>query len=487
MFDFLSLFSSQKRSLTPRPAGEWPLTMPFLQLTPDPADVWRLQDAVAGTLILGELRSGKTSGSGSRTAKAFLENGMGGLVLCFKTDEADLWRKYLRAANREDDAIFFSTANPHRFNFLEYETSKSGEEFVENVVNLLIDVGSIQRRSASMESDAASFFLGEKKKLLRNAISLLQLSDEPLRLKTIYKMMTSSPSSRDQAKAREWQDGSLLFELLKRGDHLRKNAVELESITDYWLRERPALDPKTRSNVDTDFTGFFDPMVRGKMGELFCTTTNVTPDAIFDGKIIIVDLPVQQYREIGQFAALIWKQLFQRATDRRRKDEGDSMRPVFSWIDEAHHFVIEQDSIFQTTCAANRVCTVLLTQNMPNLYAAFGRDGKHRVDSLTGNLTTKFFHRNSDATTNEWASKMIAKETTYKQSISTTGSVNTPVGANSQISVNEIEEDSCPPKEFLGLKAGGPLNQHIVEGILFQSGRLWQKDLRWAFVRFKQA
>src|SRR5271166_1530013 len=76
------------------------------------------------------------------------------------------------------------------------------------------------------------------------------------------------------------------------------------------------------------------------------------------------------------------------------------------------------------------------------------RDGRPKVDTLLGNHATKIFHRNGDPVTNEWASKVIAKETTYKHSISTTGSINQPIGLNSQTSVNEVEEDSCPPKEF---------------------------------------
>ena len=108
------------------------------------------------------------------------------------------------------------------------------------------------------------------------------------------------------------------------------------------------------------------------------------------------------------------------------------------------------------------------------------------MDTLLGNHATKIFHRNGDPTTNEWASKVIAKETSYKPSISTTGSIHAAIGANSQISVTEVEEDSCPPKEFIGLKNGGKKNNYIVEGILFQSGRLWLRDQRWVVRKFSQ-
>jgi hypothetical protein len=51
---------------------------------------------------------------------------------------------------------------------------------------------------------------------------------------------------------------------------------------------------------------------------------------------------------------------------------------------------------------------------------------------------------------------------------------------------SKVEEDSCPPKEFIGLKNGGKKNNYIVEGILFQSGRLWLRDQRWVVRKFSQ-
>jgi hypothetical protein len=93
---------------------------------------------------------------------------------------------------------------------------------------------------------------------------------------------------------------------------------------------------------------------------------------------------------------------------------------------------------------------------------AYGRDGKAKVDTLLGNHVTKIFHRNGDPVTNEWASKVVAKETTYRHSISSSGSIHQAIGLNSQTSVSEVEEDSCPPKEFIGLKNGGQKNNFIV-------------------------
>ena len=82
--------------------------------------------------------------------------------------------------------------------------------------------------------------------------------------------------------------------------------------------------------------------------------------------------------------------------------------------------------------------------------------------------------------------RLSPKETAYKHSLSSSGSLQSSSGFNASTSVSEIEEDSCPPKEFIGLKNGGKKNDYIVEGILFQSGRLWNRDQRWTVRRFRQ-
>jgi hypothetical protein len=76
-----------------------------------------------------------------------------------------------------------------------------------------------------------------------------------------------------------------------------------------------------------------------------------------DGKIIVIDIPVDKYREIGQHAGVIWAQLFQRSVDRRRY-VAPFVRPVFLWEDEAHYFTIEHDARFQTTARKKGIAVV---------------------------------------------------------------------------------------------------------------------------------
>src|SRR6202048_2395964 len=305
MIGILSLLSRKKsQTAWSQSPDAWPLDLPLVGFSKREADVWTLGDAFQGVLIMGENGSGKTSGSGELLARKYLKAGFGGLVLCFKTDEAALWRGYLRRAGREDDGRYFSADNDFRFNFLDYEAQTSGVDFAENLVTLLVDIASIQKRTEASGSEA-HFWLPQKKKLIRNAIELLLMAEEPIQLRSLYSMIVSAPKDLRETADENWQRESFLFALLQEAEAKARDHPEWELITNYWMRERPALASKTRETIDADFTGMFDPLTRGKIGELFGTGTNLTPDDILEGKVVEIDIPIAKYREVGQYAALI--------------------------------------------------------------------------------------------------------------------------------------------------------------------------------------
>ncbi len=142
--------------------------------------------------------------------------------------------------------------------------------------------------------------------------------------------------------------------------------------------------------------------------ETFSSDTNVRPEDTFDGKIIIVDLPVQKYKLVGRIANLIWKYCFQCAVLRRVQpaDRQSFLRPVFLWADEAQNFVSKFDSEYQAVARSAGGCTVYLTQNRESFRRALKNNDA--VDSLLGNLQAKFFCQNSGET-NEWASKLLGE------------------------------------------------------------------------------
>jgi len=464
-------------------------------------EAWSLRDAWNGTLILGATGSGKTSGSGQMIAEAFL-NGFGGLVLTSKPDERDLWISYCRRTGRLSDLVVFGLDQPWRFNFIAHAMSRSsgGAGLTENVVNLLstvLELGDRNSGQGSGRQDEA-YWRRANRQLCRNLVDLLALSGGRITIPDLYRLVVSAPTSREQIASDDWKRNSFCFHSLAEADKRPKTPRErrdLETVADYFLVEYPNLSDKTRSVIVSTFTSMIDVLNRGILRELFCTETNLTPDAVEDGKIILIDLPVKEYAEVGQFAQVIWKYVFMRSIERR--DIRLSPRPVFLWADEAQNFLTSYDFQFATTCRSARVATVLLSQNVSNFFAVLGGEqaGKAQADSLFGNLNTKIFHANGDPVTNEWAATLIGRTRQFFVNANNSyqpddwmasGSWSRPE-PHTSAGVSESYEYEVQPSVFTTLRTGGPENQCNVDAIVVQNGRTFADTGRgWRLATFGQ-
>src|ERR1700730_1609506 len=77
-------------------------------------------DAQAGVSVFGAHGSGKPSGPGQLLARAYLREGMGGLVLCAKGGERAQWEAWARATGRSEDIVIVDTGGHARFNFIDW-------------------------------------------------------------------------------------------------------------------------------------------------------------------------------------------------------------------------------------------------------------------------------------------------------------------------------------------------------------------------------
>jgi hypothetical protein len=469
------------------------LNTPLLHLPTRDAkvkDTWTIGDACEGTVIFGTTGSGKTSGSGQTLAKSFLSAGFGGLVLCAKNDEADLWKRYAAECGRSDDLVIFSPSSPHRFNFLDYQF-KQGEGQTENVARLFATAFELAERGQS-KNNADPYWQNAMMQLLRNAIDLLGSATDSINLADLRKTIIDAPQSLEDVTDESWQGGSFLYQLGVMGDEranqltpIQKRDFDLAS--DYFLNEYPALDPKTRSGIVSGFTTLADGLLRGVMHELFCTTTTITPEWTHEGAIIVLDTSVKSYGMVGIIAQGIFKYLWQQATERRNVKKNP--RSVFLWADEAQFFVNSYDMLFQTTARSSRACTVYLTQNISNLYAAIGgNDPRSTVDSLLGNFQTKIFHTNGDAVTNRWAAEQIGQS--FHQMTSTSANFANPLqggAAGSSASVSMQLHYDVQPSTFLTLRNGGERNALTVDAILLKAGRTFHDTQKpYRLVQFDQ-
>jgi hypothetical protein len=463
-------------------SSAWPLNLPLLNWAK--GEPFTLEDATKGVQVWGATGSGKSSGSGKTLALAYLRQGFGGLVLCAKKNEVDVWREYCRIAGRSQDLRVFSPSAPFRFNVLDFEAQRpgAGGGLTENILQLLMQLAETsQRNSGQGGREGEAYWKNSLQQLVRNAIDLLIIAQGQVSVSDLYRLVISSPVSFEQIESPAWRAKSLCWQLLQQGDAAPKSGYrehDFSIVADYFLVEYPGLSDKTRSIIVSMFTSLTDVLNRGVLRELFGTTTSLTPDDCLEGRIIVVDLPVKEFAEIGLFAATIWKTQFQKALERR--DVQQNARPCFLFVDESQLFTTQNDAMFQTTARSSRCCTVLLTQNINNYLTAYsGESGQAQAKSLLGNLGTHVVHALGDSDTAEFIANLIGRSKQFFSNGNITHQPYHPLddiwggGSTSQSSggYSETMEFEVQPAQLGRMATGGAANRFRVEALIWRGGQ----------------
>jgi hypothetical protein len=452
---------------------------------------FRLVDALTGVCAFGATGSGKTSGVAKHLALGYMANDFGGLVLCAKKEERDQWQQWAREVDREDDLIIIDAGGQYRFNFLDWEASRAGEGggLTINIVNLLDELaGAVAGGAGKAEGGGDNrFFSDALHHMNMNLVDLCIFAGYPVSLPLLSLIMTTAPTSAQQAASEEWKKDSDCWAVLEEAEQKMQQAPEdvqtdFEQCKNYWLREFPTLSDRTRSIIVLSFSMLVRPFVTRPLRQLFSSDTNVMPEDAFDGKIIIVDLPIQEFRLAGRVANLAWKYCFQVAVLRRMQPKGGFLRPVFLWADEAQNFISDFDAEYQAVARSAGGCTVYLTQNRESYRRVLGNDDS--VDALLGNLQSKFFCQNA-GDTNQWAADLMGERWISIASTSVSQGQGDRSGSGG-VTRSEQRRYFVEPARFTTLKRGGDVYGHQVEAIVYKGGHLFEDGQPFKLLTFNQ-
>lgn len=452
---------------------------------------FRLADALTGVVCFGATGSGKTSGIAKHLALGYLANDFGGLVLCAKTEERDQWQRWAREVGREEDLVIFDASGGWRFNFLDWEAARAGEGggLTINVVALLDEInGAISGDAGKADGGDNKFFTDALHHMLMNAVDLPIFANLPITLPLLRSIVTAAPTNLQQVQNEEWKQTSACWAIITEAEqHLQHASQEVrddfEECKNYWLKEFPVISDRTRGIILLSFSMLVRPFITRPLRRLFSTHTNIQPEDAFDGKIIIIDLPIQEFRLAGRVANLAWKYCFQVAVLRRRKPQNAYLRPVFLWADEAQNFVSDFDAAYQAVARSAGGCTVYLTQNIESLKRILGNDAT--VDAFLGNLQAKFFCQNAGET-NKWASELLGERWVQISSTSASQGQAERSGSSS-VSRSEQRRYFVEPARFTTLKRGGEAYGCQVESIVYKGGHLFEDGMPFRLLTFNQS
>jgi hypothetical protein len=461
------------------------LDRPLLNLSggKDSADIFTLRDMFENVAITGSTGSGKTSGSAHALASALLnaqgihpEERVGLIVFLYKKGEAEDWLRLAWEHGRENDLLHIEAHHANVFNLLE----RYQHQEPMNAVGALMAISQLSL-SGGNRREGESYWEVEQSKRLDRLIRLNQLAGLPLSVETLYRIHVSAPVEPDQLHRQDFRDGSLCWQLLTQAaERAGEQHPGFRLVEDYFLREMPLLADRTSSSIRAMASSVLEPFVSSQMlGQLFGGTSTLRLEDAFCGKIILLDIPVQQHEHAGRVAQVMFKYAFQKAVEQR--DLKRHPNPVIFWQDEAQAFLTPFDHAFLSTCRSSRAGSVLLSQNLSNFYAALGGgpQAEAQVNSLLALCNTKVFHANNDHITNEWAAKTIGMGLRNLSSISI--SHHSDSATSSQHLQYLVE-----PREFTMLRSGGARHHFLVDAVITGTGRVFSTDVNFLPTTFKQ-
>jgi TraM recognition site of TraD and TraG len=429
------------------------LDTPLLKLSP--TDSYSLRDSFDGTHCFGGIGSGKTSGFGQTLAGAFLRAGMGGLVLCAKPEEAELWREYVKKHGRQDSLIEFDATQG--YNFIEAELSRHGLEAASTVTECLMRIlDSAQQVSSPGQGGAESpFWEQATRQCLNHTLPLLYAAHGRITIGDIIRFVSTVPNDPTLFHKNMRQvtaDGSLQTLPNPRFADAYNSSFALQTIhapmrhalhTDtqdaiagFWHNQWATLDPKLRSNITMTISARLDRFAHGRLRKAFCDRTTIVPEMTFHGGIILMNMPALTWNEDGIIGQQLFKYMWQRAVQSRNGLAPQHRdRPVFLWADEAQYFVSSAtDEKFLSTCRGSRAAVVFMTQTLPSYYAALGNHKTDVADGIVGKFSTQVFAANACNRTNKYASELIGRDLqlrrTSNQSVGTNRNRGMNDGAN---------------------------------------------------------
>ncbi len=465
------------------------------------AHSYDLRTAYANTGIFAATGGGKTSGAGAFIRKAFLEKGpgrpvpegMGGIIITAKAGDVYDWIKDIKLADRWEDTYIFGGPEGKRDACFNYLGWNPGGRVVSNVLNrqlLLSEVSVTAERSrgntsAGQGGGDSAYFQTQLATLLTWLLLLVQTARIPLSIATLSTILNSAPVNRAALNSKEWQKGGmgqvlamLAREYTQEGDPERR--ADINNLFAFFTERWPDLNSRPRSITEGMADATFSLMMQAPLRGLFTgANSTITPEAVFKGKLILVDARVLQDPALGGIMAQIWKYCYQLAV-KQRSGKTEELRPAWFYCDEYQTIASPLDADFFAISRGLAAPNCVLCQQRESLTRVLGQE---TADNLLSNIQTKIWGQNSGPT-NQWASDLIGSRYIKVDTLSMGGgATHSPLGdphghsGNTGISRRDELRPYVLASEFLTLRTGGPgFNNFEVDTIVFSGGKTFAGD-----------
>jgi hypothetical protein len=350
------------------------------------------------------------------------------------------------------------------------------------------------------------YFTDGALKFASHAFPLLKAAYGTIRMSDLYAFITSVPMTPADVLSDAWQSSFCcqthlrLAALAKEASNDARLARVIAEHGDFFLNEVASLDGKPKTSVVSTLTNSIYPFLAGKLKDTFTTDTTILPSACREGKILVLDFPMDTGAG-GIVAQVLMKYICGLAWQSDKVDE--TTRGCFVAADEAQFYLAASDADLLSTARSARISVCYATQDLPTYYAKLGANSRDVAESILSKFGTRIFHANTSRETNQAASELIGKVEKFHVTETRSRGSTTGAGGNrhdqsggfhgnhgantgTSQSTSGFMDFALPPDYFAtSLRTGGKAKK--VDAIVVRNGRNWKSTGRhWVKAEFRQ-
>ena len=352
-------------------------------------------------LITGAIGSGKTSSAMypiTRQLIAYhssnLQKKLGMLILDVKGNYIYQVKKYAKLYNRESDIIPIQISGDFKYNPLDNASLKP--TVLANRLKTILLLFS--------PNNTESYWIDKSEIALAEAIKLCRLYNNGyVTFNEIHNLITNHDYYSEKI--------NMLRNKFLNSKFNSEQSYDLLSALNFFEKEFYALDSRTFNILKSEITRITSFFVSDSdVLKTFCPdkSKNNFPgfqSIINSGKIVILNMNINEYKNLSKIIATYLKLDFQTEVLRRLATNSTNIHPVAFISDEYSEYVSATDANFFSQSRESKCINIISTQSYTSLLNAL--NNKYSVEVIVQNLVNKLWFRSDDMFTIEDAQKQL--------------------------------------------------------------------------------
>ena len=354
-------------------------------------------------LITGTIGSGKTSSAMYPFTKQLLEykyndanSKIGMLILDVKGNYFSQVYNYAQNIGRLDDLIEIKIKGKYFYNPLDKPFLKPS--VIANQLKTILLLFS--------PNNSESYWLDKAEAVLTEAIKLCRLYNNNYVTFTEIHNLVTKPDYYHEKIAN-------LREKFTKNELSKKQIYNLLSAINFFEKEFLSLDLRTLNILRSEITRITNCFVSDfEVERTFCPPKNKInfhgfKDVINLGKIVVLNMNINEFRNLSKIISAYLKIDFQTEVMRRLTKKNISNRVVAFISDEYSEYVTSTDANFFSQSREARCINIISTQSYNSILNTL--NNKYSTEIIVQNLVNKIWFRTDDIYTIENAQKQIGK------------------------------------------------------------------------------